>query len=109
MFLFLKFLLAHILGDFVFQPEKWVKDKEEKKVKSAKLYLHIGVHAILLLLVIQFNLQEYWLGFINYIISHYTIDVLKLYLQKKENKTNLVFYRSSFSSYNLSLCIHFIC
>jgi hypothetical protein len=31
MILFLKFLLAHILGDFVFQPEKWAKDKEEKK------------------------------------------------------------------------------
>ena len=34
MLIFLKFLLAHILGDFVFQSEKWVKDKEEKKIKS---------------------------------------------------------------------------
>lgn len=86
MFLFLKFLLAHILGDFVFQPEKWVKNKEEKKVKSVKLYYHIGAHALLLLLVLLFNLEEYWLGFLLIVVSHYLIDVLKLYLQKKKTK-----------------------
>ena len=91
MFLFLKFLLAHILGDFVFQPEKWVKDKEENKVKSIKLYFHIGIHTILLLGVLQFNLQEYWLGFLLIIISHYTVDVLKLYLQKKKTKRTWFF------------------
>ena len=86
MLLFLKLLLTHILGDFVFQPEKWVKDKEEKKVKSVKLYFHIGIHAILLLLVLQLKLQEYWLAFLLVIISHYGIDLLKLYLQKKKTK-----------------------
>jgi hypothetical protein len=91
MFLFLKLLLAHILGDFVFQPEKWVKDKEENKVKSIKLYFHIGIHTILLLGVLKFNLQEYWLGFLLIIISHYTVDVLKLYLQKKKTKRTWFF------------------
>ena len=86
MILFLKFLLAHILGDFVFQPEKWVKDKEEKKVKSVKLYVHIGVHTVLLLFLLQFNLPAYWLGFLLIVTSHYTIDLLKLYLQKKNTK-----------------------
>jgi hypothetical protein len=86
MLLFLKFLLAHILGDFVFQSEKWINDKEENKVKSVKLYFHIGIHAILLLIIIQFNLQEYWLGILLIIISHYAIDLLKLYLQKKNTK-----------------------
>ncbi|WP_166384906.1 DUF3307 domain-containing protein [Polaribacter sp. 11A2H] len=86
MLLFLKLLLTHILGDFVFQPEKWVKDKEEKKVKSIKLYFHIGIHTILLLLVLQLKLQEYWLAFLLVIISHYGIDLLKLYLQKKKTK-----------------------
>ena len=86
MLLFLKFLLTHILGDFVFQSDKWVKDKEEKKFKSTKLYLHISIHALLLLLILQFNLQEYWLGFLIVIVSHYLIDILKLYLQKKKTK-----------------------
>ncbi|KGL63557.1 conserved hypothetical membrane protein [Polaribacter sp. Hel1_85] len=78
--------MSHILGDFVFQPEKWVKNKEEKKVKSVKLYLHIGLHTVILLFVLQFNLKEYWLGFLLIITSHYIIDVLKLYLQKKKTK-----------------------
>ena len=86
MLLFLKFMLAHILGDFVFQPEKWVKDKEEKKVKSVRLYLHISVHAVLLLLILKFNLKEYWLGFILIIVSHYLFDLLKIYVQNKKTK-----------------------
>jgi len=86
MILFLKLLLAHILGDFVFQSEKSVKDKEENKIKSLKLYVHIGIHTFLLLLILQFNLQKYWLGFLLIIVSHYAIDLLKLYLQKKKTK-----------------------
>ncbi|APZ47211.1 hypothetical protein BW723_13365 [Polaribacter reichenbachii] len=86
MLLFLKFLLAHILGDFVFQPEKWVNDKEKKKVKSLYLYFHIALHALSLLIILLFDLQQYWLGFLFIIASHYSIDLLKLYLQKKKTK-----------------------
>lgn len=86
MLLFLKFLLAHILGDFVFQPEKWVNDKENKKVKSLSLYFHIGVHALSLLIILLLDLQQYWLGFLFIIVTHYCIDLLKLYLQKKKTK-----------------------
>ena len=91
MFLFLKFLLAHILGDFIFQSEKWVKDKEEKKIKSLKLYFHICIHALLLFSLLQFNLQEYWLGFLIIVLSHFIFDVTKLYLQKKKTKRNWFF------------------
>ena len=86
MFLFLKFLLAHILGDFVFQPTNWVKNKEEKKIKAPKLYLHVIVHALLLLLIIQFQLKEYWLGVLLIVISHYVFDVLKITYQNKKTK-----------------------
>ncbi|QTD37851.1 DUF3307 domain-containing protein [Polaribacter batillariae] len=91
MILFLKILLAHILGDFVFQPQKWVKDKEIKKMKSVKLYFHMAVHAILLLLFLQFNFKEYWLGFTIIIISHYIFDVLKLTFQDKKSKRTWFF------------------
>lgn len=115
MLLFLKILLTHILGDFVFQPEKWVKNKEKKKVKSLELYFHIGVHATLLLLILQFNLKEYWLAFILIILSHYVIDVLKLYLQKKKTKriwftvdqvlhiTMLVFVSFLYTDFSISI------
>jgi len=91
MFLFLKFLLAHILGDFIFQSEKGVKDKEEKKIKSLKLYFHIGIHALLLLILLEFNLQAYWLGFLIIVLSHYIFDVSKLYFQNKKRKRSWFF------------------
>jgi hypothetical protein len=81
MILFLKFLLAHILGDFVFQPEKCVKNKEEKKIKSVKLYSNIGVHVVLLLFFLKFNLEKYLAGFLLIVTSHYSIDLQELYIQ----------------------------
>lgn len=84
--LFLKFLLAHLLGDFVFQPESWVKDKEKNKLKSKKLYTHILIHTLLLVVVIGFNMEKYWLGFLIILISHYIFDLSKVYLQKKKTK-----------------------
>jgi len=82
--LFLKLFLAHIVGDFVFQPNKWVKSKEDKKYKSPYLYWHILIHTIALLIVLQFNFN-YWLGILIIVCSHYLIDLSKLYLIKKIN------------------------
>ena len=82
---FIKLLLAHIIGDFVFQPKKWVEHKFLNKHKSKYLYLHILIHAIALLMVLQFNLKTYWLGAILIIASHYLIDVIKLHLNKTIN------------------------
>lgn len=95
MILFLKLLVAHLLGDFVFQPKNWVKDKEKKKIKSLKLYAHIGVHVVFLLILLQFNLQ-YWSIFLLVIISHFIVDLGKLYLQKKKNKRLFFFLDQAF-------------
>lgn len=85
MILFLKLLIAHLLGDFVLQPNSWVKNKEKKKIASTKLYAHIGIHILLLVLVLQFN-TSYWATFLVVIVSHYLVDIGKLYLQKKKTK-----------------------
>lgn len=45
--LLVKLLLAHLLGDFVFQPDSWAKQKSKYKLLSGKLYLHFLVHAVL--------------------------------------------------------------
>ncbi|WP_298288338.1 DUF3307 domain-containing protein [uncultured Lutibacter sp.] len=82
--LVLKLFLAHIVGDFVFQPNKWVKSKEDKKYKSPYLYWHILIHTIALLIALQFNFN-YWLGILIIVCSHYLIDLSKLYLIKKIN------------------------
>ena len=82
--LILKLLLAHLVGDFLLQPQKWVQHKEKHKHKSRFLYCHVLVHASALILVLQFNFN-YWLGMLIIIVSHYIIDVIKLHLKKQLN------------------------
>lgn len=76
--LLLKLLLAHILGDFVFQPSSWVKNKKKNKYRSPKLYWHISIHSIALLFALKFDFS-YWLGILLIVGSHFIIDLGKLY------------------------------
>ena len=57
----IQLILAHIIGDFVLQPLKWVLHKETYKHKSKYLYWHVLVHVLALIIVLQFNFK-YWLG-----------------------------------------------
>jgi len=84
MLLVLKLVLAHAIGDFVLQPDQWVKDKTIKKHKSKFLYFHMLIHALALLILLQFN-TNYWIGIVSIVVSHYIIDVIKLNLTKKIN------------------------
>lgn len=89
MILFLKLFLAHIIGDFFLQPQKWVLDKEQKKLKSPKLYLHIAIHTIILLLLL-WDLSL-WRIVLIITVSHFIIDAIKLLIQKKKTKRLLFF------------------
>lgn len=84
MILLFKFLVAHMLGDFFLQPKQWVKDKEKRKLRSAKLYLHIAIHAVLLMVLVWD--ASLWLPIIIISISHFLIDAIKLITQKKGTK-----------------------
>ena len=77
-------VLAHLLGDFVFQPDSWVKNKRQKLLKSKYLYLHILIHLALLILLTQFQ-SKYFLGIFIIASSHFIIDVVKLYVEQKFN------------------------
>jgi hypothetical protein len=39
----LRLLTAHLLGDFLLQPDSWVTSKAAKKIRSGALYLHVLV------------------------------------------------------------------
>ncbi|MDN5211181.1 DUF3307 domain-containing protein [Fulvivirgaceae bacterium BMA12] len=88
--LFIKLILAHIIGDFVLQPNRWVKDKKERKHRSPYLYWHTIIHALALAVTLQFNIK-YWLGILVITVSHLFIDVLKLNLKDKVNERMLFF------------------
>ncbi|MRX46503.1 DUF3307 domain-containing protein [Pedobacter puniceum] len=79
--LLLQLLLAHLIGDFVLQPNKWVEHKKSFKIKSKYLYFHAAIHLMLLLLITAFKTQ-YLLGIMAIVISHLVIDILKIYLEK---------------------------
>lgn len=84
--LFTKLFLAHLIGDFLLQPNKWVLHKEEKKAASKYLYFHVLIHvAITLLLLWDFS---YWKMALIILVTHYFIDLLKLYVNPFfENKS----------------------
>lgn len=88
--LFSQLLLAHLLGDFVLQPSKWVSEKRRKKHKSSFLYYHLLVHFLLLIICLNFNFNYYWAMLIS-IGSHYLIDLTKLHFEGKLNAKLLFF------------------
>ena len=89
MMILIKLLLAHIIGDFFLQPQKWVAEKEAKKLKSPKLYLHVLIHVIVTSIIL-WN-ASLWKIIIIIGVSHLIIDATKLLIQKKKTKHILFF------------------
>jgi hypothetical protein len=73
----LRLLTAHLLGDFLLQPNAWVMSKSTKKIKSGALYLHIGVITALTYLFLWDWSHWYIPLLIGF--SHLLIDIWKCY------------------------------
>lgn len=84
MILFTKLLLAHLIGDFLLQPDRWVEVKEKEKLSAWQLYIHALIHAALITLII-WDFSN-WLIPLLVFITHLIIDAFKLLLQKESNK-----------------------
>ena len=82
--IFVLLILAHLLGDFILQPDSWVAHKEKNKAKSIYLYIHVFIHAALTFLFL-WNLELWWVVVIIG-VTHYIIDAAKLIFQKQNNK-----------------------
>lgn len=87
--LLIKLFLGHIIGDFILQPDAWVKDKEKRKLRSIYLYLHILLHGVLLFILVP--AVDYLWVIICIAVFHGIIDVLKLLLQSDRNKRQWFF------------------
>ncbi|QIL41988.1 DUF3307 domain-containing protein [Pedobacter sp. HDW13] len=85
----IKLIIAHLIGDFFLQPASWVEEKEIKKLKSAKLYLHVAIHIALIFLI--FLSFAVWKVALLVGVIHFTIDALKLLFQTKKNARLLFF------------------
>lgn len=71
-----KLILAHLLTDFLLQPDRWITDRRSKHYRSAALYLHTTITAFTAWLFIGW---EYWLVAIIILITHTLIDIWKSY------------------------------
>lgn len=87
MIILIKLFLAHLLGDFLFQPGSWVKAKERSKLKSWQLYAHSAVHFILIMILVADLKFWYWALLLT--IIHFTVDILKIYIQFRKKQTFL--------------------
>ncbi|WP_297792169.1 DUF3307 domain-containing protein [uncultured Eudoraea sp.] len=103
MILLTKLFLAHIIGDFILQPKRWVIQKESKKAASAFLYLHILIH-FLLVIVILWDIN-YWQIALIIASSHYVIDLLKIYLTPAFKNKAVPFFLDQF----LHIVVLYIC
>lgn len=97
--LFLMLILAHLIGDFLFQPTAWVKDKKKRKLKSKYLYFHVGLHFLLLLFTTQFNMH-YLFAILLIVLSHFVIDSVKLFFEKKKT-TKIWFFADQFMHFGV--------
>jgi hypothetical protein len=80
-----KLLLAHLVGDFLLQPKRWVEHKEQKKAASWVMYVHTLIHG--LLVVILFHDASLWVFMLIYALSHLAIDLVRVYGQGANNST----------------------
>ena len=89
MIVLLKLLIAHLTGDFLLQPEKWVKAKETKKLGAWQLYIHALLHGLLALLL-MWDLN-FWSWALVIAFVHLIIDSFKILVQTNKTKRLLFF------------------
>lgn len=87
--IFTLLILAHLLGDFLLQPNAWVSHKEKRKSASIYLYLHVLIHFVLVIIVL-WDLKLWWIAAVTG-LTHLIIDSAKLHLQTERTKRTWFF------------------
>ncbi|MEE9364302.1 MAG: DUF3307 domain-containing protein [Cellulophaga sp.] len=98
MILFTKLFLAHLIGDFMLQPNRWVIHKEANKIRSKFLYLHVLLHFVITMLLL-WDLS-YWKLAGVIAITHYAIDLGKLYTNS--------FFKNKFIPFFIDQVLHLV-
>ena len=79
-------LLAHFLGDFTFQPRRWIDEKRRRKWRSPFVYYHVIIHFLLAGAVISWLSGGFtWIGILGSLIialGHLVLDMIKIYYIK---------------------------
>lgn len=78
--LLLNLLMAHIIGDFYLQSDKYCKKKGELKFKSLFLYIHAIIIGLLSWAFVPF--ANFWTFALIICGTHLLIDAIKTYIRK---------------------------
>lgn len=75
-------LIAHVIGDFVLQPRRWVESRQRLGARSPALYLHAGVHGLLSLAALWSGgpFADALIAALAIMLSHTLIDLAKSHL-----------------------------
>lgn len=87
MLLLIKWLCAHLLGDFALQSSRFVQHKRRRKAASGYLYLHCFIHGALIYLFTGWWQQ--WLIPVIVTVTHFGVDLWKLH-QKDDAKSFII-------------------
>jgi hypothetical protein len=90
MLIFIKLVLAHLIGDFVLQPTRWVLHKQSNKITSKFLYVHVLLHFALYMLFL-WDLSLWKIALV-VTVAHFGIDVLKLYTNTLFKNKSIPFF-----------------
>lgn len=74
---FLRLAIAHIVGDFVLQPTRWIAERRARHGRSPRLYVHGILHG--LLAYVALGAGDRWREAALIAVTHAGIDVLKSY------------------------------
>ena len=78
--LFLSLVLAHIIGDFYLQTDKYCQQKESKQFKSWFLYVHAIIIGLLSWMIVPSC--DFGLWALLVAVSHFVIDAFKIHSPK---------------------------
>lgn len=86
MLLLIKWLCAHLIGDFALQTTRFVQHKRRHKAASPYLYIHSILHGVLIYVFTGW--WEQWIIPVIVTVSHFLIDWWKVY--QKDNARNFI-------------------
>ncbi|EAU40951.1 hypothetical protein FP2506_18724 [Fulvimarina pelagi HTCC2506] len=82
-FVFVAFVIKHVLADFVFQTEGMALGKTRRSGWLTPLAAHAGVHAVLTLIVVMIVAPSlWWLAAVDFLV-HATIDQTKTVVARR--------------------------
>lgn len=98
----IKTILAHLIGDFVFQTDKSIEDIKTNKFNSKYLYIHFGIHLFLLWILTGLFVPSLILS-----IVHIIIDIItKIYCNNQKYRIQIFIIDQMFHFLSISIFIY---